>query len=66
MKESNLTFSSNVYVLKNRGVSSDVNFLAHVVDPVAIKVLADHNRKFLGTANLSPLHQKIYILSLPD
>ena len=65
MKESNLTFSSNVYVLKNRGVSSDVNFLAHVVDPVAIKVLADHNRKFLGTANLSPLHQKIYNFSIP-
>lgn len=65
MKKSNLVFSSNVYVLNGHGKLSDPTFMAHVIDPGAIRAMVEHQRKMGGMAKLSPLQKEIYDNAIP-
>ena len=62
---SNIEFVSNVYILEGRGKLSDPKFMLQVIDPGAIKAIAEHKRKITGTTGLSPLQNEIYNNSLP-
>lgn len=62
---SNVTYSSNVYVFTGGNKILDTTFMAHVVDPGAIRELAEHNRRYIGTTGLNGSHQTIYENSLP-
>ena len=60
MKTSNITYSSNVYVFTGVNKIIDANFMAHVLDPGAIREVAENNRKVNGTTGLRGIQQTIY------
>ncbi len=63
MKVSNITYSSNVYVIHDGGGVHDEKFLNHVLDPAAIrKIIIEYNE---AAANLSEVQQTIYKNYLP-
>lgn len=65
MKNSNLIFSSNVYVVNGAGMLSDPNFMTQVIDPGAIGALIERQRRIGLTAKLSALQKEIYDNALP-
>ena len=67
MKQSNITFASNIYVVEGESKLSDKRFMAQVVDPGAVREIA---RLMSKDANgrvrfSSPLHREIYDYSTP-
>lgn len=60
MKSSNITYSSNVYVFTGVNKITDAAFMAHVLDPGAIRELAENNRRVNGTTGLRGIQQTIY------
>lgn len=65
MKTSNITYSSNVYCFTGINKILDASFIAHVLDPGAIRELAEQNRKVNGITGLKGIHQTIYGNSTP-
>ena len=67
MSRSNITFTSNIYVVEGESKLSDKKFLAQVIDPGAIREIAKLMLKNAeGSVGFSmPLHREIYNYSIP-
>lgn len=65
MKSSNVTFSSNVYVFTGGSKIGDSTFMARVIDPVAIRELAEQNTRNSGVIGLKGIHESIYYNAKP-
>ncbi|MDE6666752.1 MAG: UvrD-helicase domain-containing protein [Clostridia bacterium] len=65
MKISNVTYSSNVYVFTGNNKIIDASFMTHVLDPGAIREIAENNIKVNGTTGLRGIQKIIYDNSKP-